>query len=273
MVPHQVLLMKLRRFNFGDSTIKWFASYLRHRSQAVTNSNGSESAWLPTTSGVPQGSVLGPLLFSLFINDLPDVLVDSRCMLFADDLQVYSSFFPKDFARALSAFNRNVNAVSSWATANGLSLNRAKTQVMLMGSDAFLGRFDLSTTRRVLLEGMPLPYASVVKSLGVYIQPNLDSGAHVKQVVKRVHRVLYSLRHHRKALPRPIRNELVESLIFPHFDYTVEISHDFSPEDHDQGQLRVSSGSRSFTCAREEKSERGLAWRTSLTARQSTPFY
>ncbi|CAB0034828.1 unnamed protein product [Trichogramma brassicae] len=54
---------------------------------------------------------------------------------------------------------------------------------------------------------------------------------------------------------------------------SVEISHDFSPEDHDQGQLRASSGSRSFTCAREEKSERGLAWRTSLTARQSTHEY
>ncbi|CAB0028411.1 unnamed protein product [Trichogramma brassicae] len=129
MVPHQVLLTKLRRFNFGDSTIKWFASYLGQRSQAVTDSNGSESAWLPTTSGVPQGSVLGTLLFSLFINDLPDVLVDPKCMLFADDLQVYSSFFPTDFARSLSAFNRNVNAVSAWATANGLSLNKAKTQL------------------------------------------------------------------------------------------------------------------------------------------------
>uniref|UniRef100_A0ABD2WIV4 Reverse transcriptase domain-containing protein n=1 Tax=Trichogramma kaykai TaxID=54128 RepID=A0ABD2WIV4_9HYME len=161
MVPHHLLLMKLRRFNFCDSTIKWFASYLRHRSQAVTDSNGLESAWLPTTYDVPQGSVLGPLLFSLIINDLPNVLVDSKCMLFADDLQIYSSFFLTDFARALSAFNRNVNAVSAWATANGLLLNKAKTQVMLMGSDAFLGRFDLSTTRRVLLDGLPLPYATV----------------------------------------------------------------------------------------------------------------
>ncbi|CAB0038505.1 unnamed protein product [Trichogramma brassicae] len=160
------------------------------------------------------------------MNDLPEDLVDSRCMLFADDLQVYSSFFPKDFTRVLSAFNRNVNAVSAWATANGLSLNRAKTQVMLMGSDAFLRRFDLSTTRRVLLEGMPLLYTTVVKSLGVYIQPNLDSGAHVKQVVKRVHRVLYSLRHHRKALLRPIRKELVESLIFLHFDYACAVYND-----------------------------------------------
>ncbi|KAL7291648.1 hypothetical protein TKK_0014686 [Trichogramma kaykai] len=173
MVPHQLLLMKLRRFNFGDSTIKWFALYLRHRSQAVTDSNGLESAWLPTTSGVPQGSVLGSLLFSLFINDLPDVLVDSKCMLFADDLQIYSSFFPTDFARALSAFNRNVNAVSAWATTNCLLLNKAKTQVMLMGSNAFLGRFDLNTTRRLLLDGIPLPYVTMVKSLGVYIQSNV----------------------------------------------------------------------------------------------------
>ncbi|CAB0038064.1 unnamed protein product [Trichogramma brassicae] len=76
---------------------------------------------------------------------------------------------------------------------NSLSLNKAKTQMMLMGSDAFLGHFDLSTTRRVLLDGLPLLYATVVKSLGVWIQPNLDSGANVNHVIKRIHRVFYSL--------------------------------------------------------------------------------
>ncbi|CAB0035276.1 unnamed protein product [Trichogramma brassicae] len=226
MVPHQLLLQKLRNFNLSDSTVRWFASYLMQRTQAVTDSGGGESAWLPTTSGVPQGSVLGPLLFILFINDLPDILVHSKHMMFADDLQIYSSFFPADFTQGLKNFSRDVSAVSAWARANGLALNRAKTQVMLMGSDIFLERFDISILPRVILDGMALPYSTVVKSLGVWIQPNLDSETHVNQVVKRVHRVLYSLRHYRRALTKQIRKELVESLIFPHFDYACAVYND-----------------------------------------------
>ncbi|KAL7286799.1 hypothetical protein TKK_0018943 [Trichogramma kaykai] len=226
MVPHQLLLQKLRNFNLSDSTVRWFSSYLMHRTQAVTDSEGGESAWLSTTSGVPQGSVLGPLLFLLFINDLPDILVHSKYMMFADDLQIYSSFFPADFTQGLKNFNRDVNAVSAWAAANGLSLNRAKTQVMLMGSDIFLERFDITILPRVILDGMALPYSTVVKSLGVWIQPNLDSETHVNQVVKRVHHVLYSLRHYRRAVTKQIRKELVESLIFPHFDYACAVYND-----------------------------------------------
>ncbi|KAL7294191.1 hypothetical protein TKK_0012212 [Trichogramma kaykai] len=226
MVPHQLLLQKLRNFNLSDLTVRWFASYLMRCTQAVTDSEGGESAWLPTTSGVPQGSVLGPLLFLLFINDLSDILVHSKHMMFADDLQIYSSFFPADFTQGLKNFNRDVNAVSAWAAANGLSLNRAKTQVMLMGSDIFLERFDITILPRVILDGMALPYSTVVKSLGVWIQPNLDSETHVNQVVKRVHHVLYSLRHYRRVLTKQICKELVESLIFPHFDYACAVYND-----------------------------------------------
>ncbi|CAB0031623.1 unnamed protein product [Trichogramma brassicae] len=175
MVPHQLLLQKLHNFHLNDSTVRWFASYLMHFTQAVTDSQGGKSAWLPTTSAVPQGSVIGPLLFLLFINDLPDILVYSKHMMFADDLQMYSSFLPADFTQGLKNFNRNVNAVSAWARANGLSLNRAKTQVMLMVSDIFLERFDISILPRIILKGMALPYSTVVKSLGVWIQPSLDS--------------------------------------------------------------------------------------------------
>ncbi|CAB0041879.1 unnamed protein product [Trichogramma brassicae] len=113
--------------------------------------------------GVPQGSVLGPLLFSLFMNDLPEDLVDSRCMLFADDLQVLQFVFSEGLHASTERFQSQRQRRFSWATANGLSLNRAKTQVGKSHPDLYslirefqkeqgdteIGLIELSNQRRI----------------------------------------------------------------------------------------------------------------------------
>ena len=84
-ISHSKLLIKLRKLGFSDEALKWIFSYLTGRSQAVVDDKGGCSDWLATTFGVSQGSVLGPLLFSLFINDIGDLLKYSQHMIFADD--------------------------------------------------------------------------------------------------------------------------------------------------------------------------------------------
>ncbi|CAB0041136.1 unnamed protein product, partial [Trichogramma brassicae] len=174
MVPRRTLLAKLRKSNFSDRSVRWFASYLCGHTQAVVGSDDVCSEWLPTTSGVPQGSVLGPLLFSIFINDLPNVIVDSKHMLFADDLQVYYSFFPHDLEIGIHRLNQEIAAVVAWATGNGLSLNVRKMKAIILTSDPYYRQLDLQHIPHVALNSVELPYSAEVQCLGLWIQTGLD---------------------------------------------------------------------------------------------------
>ena len=90
-VNHRILLRKLRKLNFGDTKIEfsYYFSYLSNRSQVVIYEQGNTSDTLGTTSGVPEGSILGPLLFLLYMNDLPNAIKHSKILMYVDDTQIY----------------------------------------------------------------------------------------------------------------------------------------------------------------------------------------
>jgi hypothetical protein len=126
LVPHNMLLHKLSSFGFSDAYVSWFRSYFTNRQSRVRVS-GTLSLPFQVTSGVPQGSVLGPFLFNVFINDLCNSIKHCNFLFFADDLKIFRVV---KSPHVCLLFQSDINSVNDWCTANTMMLNAAKTRVV-----------------------------------------------------------------------------------------------------------------------------------------------
>lgn len=218
-IDHSLLARKLKeQFLFAGSAVNLIFSYLNGRSQCVCV--GSRvSDFLMTTKGVPQGSILGPLLFSLFINDLPSCLKFTVCHLFADDVQLLHSLPVTKISQCVSELNSDLDNIVLWATSNKLLLNPKKSQAMVFSG----GRLDASNIDGVLMNGTRIEYLKKVKSLGIILDDMLSWGPHIDCITGKVSFALRKLYNLNFYLPIRIKQILVQSLIMPFFNYGLEI--------------------------------------------------
>ena len=136
-IDHPILVHRLHTdFGFADTVLRWFSSYLTERTHYVSLSNHC-SAFAPVHSGVPLGSVLGPMLFTMYIKHL-SAIIDSHSIIhhsFADDLQLQMSAPPDGISELLHSMQSCIHDVNAWATANMPKLNDNKTELMLVTSN------------------------------------------------------------------------------------------------------------------------------------------
>ena len=130
-VDHSILLKKLQLYGLDPHAVQWFKSYLSNRFQS-TYVNGTLSDYLPVSCGVPQGSVLGPLLFLIYINDLQECELSSSALMYADDTSLTLSAY--DPATLEEKLNKDLDEVQKWLKSNKLTLNVKKTKYMIIGS-------------------------------------------------------------------------------------------------------------------------------------------
>jgi hypothetical protein len=121
-VSHTALLNKLQQYNIGGSLLQWCTSYLHDRQQRVTTL-GATSSKKPVCSGVPKGSILGPILFLLYVNDLPDIVTNSTVACFADDTKIFRRI---DSITDAMLLQDDINNLQSWSTSSGLVFNEGK---------------------------------------------------------------------------------------------------------------------------------------------------
>ena len=180
-VPHQRLLYKLKWYGIDNNIYQWIKSFLTNRHQLVII-DGSISSPIPVTSGVPQGTVLGPILFSIYINDLPEVIKHSTIRLFADDCILYRQIKCTEDAILLQS---DINSFMEWASIWQMKLNVDKCHSMSVTLSKLY-----TISRTYYMDNSPLSQVDSCKYLGVIIQSDLKWNMHVNYITAKANKTL-----------------------------------------------------------------------------------
>ena len=214
-VQHQLLINRLSDCGCSLSVIDWFVSYLSNRIQRVVDKS-SVSAWKPVTKGVPPGSCLSPLLFNLYVNDLP-AACSSDCLQYADD--VTNSVEADDPLCLTEKLTETFHQVKSYCAKRELTINASKTQFIVFKSTSK----RLPDNYQLVLDDITLKPEPSVKLLGSILDQHLTMGPCVDSIVKKCHSLLGVLRKASPFLCRELLKMAYVSLIRPHLEFSSAI--------------------------------------------------
>ena len=204
-VPHNRLKLKLRNAGIRGNVLRWIVSFLNNRRQQVVLPGGS-SSWMNVTSGVPQGSILGPILFLLYVNDLPDC-VNSTAKLFADDTKLYREIIDPDDCQEIQ---EDLNTLSAWSKIWLLRFNETKCIVL---------RIRKCFEFIYYLNGIPLIEEDNQRDLGVIISNNLHPDYHISHIVKKANQRIGLIRRCFTNLTSEKVSILYKSIVSPILEY------------------------------------------------------
>ena len=212
-VDHVILLGKLKSLGISSNSLEWFHSYLSSRYQKTVIGQASSTSRKVSVS-VPHGSILGPLLFAIYINDLPEVPRNTTVTLFTDDPALYcSSQSAHDLQTML---NQDLDRLAQWLYEHKLTPNVSKSKFMLIGSARKLNTLEEFT---LTIKEKELDRVNSYKYLGVIISENLSWTDHVDYIKTKVSQRLGVLQRIKHLLPRDTRELFVKAMVLPILDY------------------------------------------------------
>ena len=210
MVDHSILLKKLEHYGIRGITLNWLKSYLNNRKQFVSV-NGADSDTLEMKYGVPQGSILGPLLFLIYINDIPEIAKFANFILYADDANIIIT------AQTIEEIHDQliglINSLVKWVNANGLALNLKKTNYMIFS------RSKVDLPKPLIISHTLIERKTEARFLGVIIDESLNWSRHVKTILSKMCKYIGVMFKIKKFLPLKARLQVYHSFIQSHISY------------------------------------------------------
>ena len=208
-----ILVGKLAQYGVSGKELEWFKSYLFGRKQVVSI-DGNHSEMRDVTIGVPQGSILGPLLFLVYMNDLPNTPTKCSVNMFADDTQIDHA--AKSPSNLQNTINADLQRVNQFLIENRLSLNVKKTNYMLIGTKERLKKFS---NLQIAIGDNKIDRVDSAKYLGVEVDENLNWITHAEKTASKIASKIGILRRLKHIIPNSTLVTVYNSFILPHFDY------------------------------------------------------
>ena len=215
-INHQILISKLENLGFSSPCLRWFSNYFTDRSQVVTIDNYSSRS-CKLTVGVPQGSILGPTLFLIYINDLCSCFKYLKPILYADDTNLF--YQSKNLALDISKINQDLDSLDYWCKCNKLTINLDKTNFIIIKNRQNPFSFPSNVIK---ISNSTIEEASKIKFLGVTIDRNLSFGNHIYNLTSKIRPYVGLLYRCSEFLPKRILVLLYNSYINSQLSYCIE---------------------------------------------------
>ena len=237
-VQHPMLIKKLRDMGLSETVINWVTSYLSNRKQRVY-ANNTYSDYQSITQGVPQGSVLGPLFYIVYANDLAKIVKHCRLAMYADDTVLYTSH--KDFDVSVRDLQEDIDSLALWCRTNGITANTDKTKVMVFGSKCSLAKLP---NFEIKFGNVPLQTVSSYKYLGLTLDSQLNYNLHVSKIISSVTGKLKQFQRMRSFLSSKAAVMVYKGMILPILEYGDVFLHAATAENRKRLQILQNKGLR-----------------------------
>lgn len=213
-IDHRVLLNKLLAAGIHGDLFRWFRSYVENRSQAVVV-KGYTSSWTPIPSGVPQGSLLGPLLFIIFINDVNNCFLNSKVLLFADDMKILKTIVNSE---DINDLQRDLSRFETYCDVNKLDLNVSKCYYMSFS------RKNQVLDKGYIIRNLMISKINVIKDLGVFHDNKLLFDTHIDHIIKKANKALgFVMRSSKEFKNLKVIKVLYCTFVRSHLEYASQI--------------------------------------------------
>lgn len=216
-VPHQRLIQKLHRAGLRGLALDWIKSYLSNRT-CVTKINNVCSKENFITIGLPQGSILSPTLFNLYINDISNIIPSGLLALYADDTILMLAH--ENLQMLINYANQYLEKLNMWLEKNGLKINKSKTEYIVFAN---IGKAISDTICNIKINGVLINRVLEYKYLGIWFDQHLNWNKHINHVVKKIAHSTYLIRKCKEFFPRNILFKLYYSFFYPHINYGISV--------------------------------------------------